>query len=47
MIANMSSSESAAKRQPDSAPASSLDAFYRSGLRVLRHLLHNLSLIHI
>ncbi|OLS60362.1 ABC transporter permease [Pseudomonas putida] len=41
MIANMSSSESAAKRPADTTPASSLDAFYKSSLRVARHLLRN------
>ncbi|MCU1719991.1 MULTISPECIES: ABC transporter permease [unclassified Pseudomonas] len=40
MIANMSSSETRVKAQPDS-PGSSLDAFYKSSLRVLRHLLRN------
>ena len=41
MIANMSSTESTAKRQADTTPASSLEALYKSSLRVLRHLLRN------
>ncbi|WP_175651481.1 ABC transporter permease [Pseudomonas sp. Marseille-P9899] len=40
MIANMSSSETRVKAQPDS-PGSSFDAFCKSSLRVLRHLLRN------
>ncbi|HKS14157.1 MAG TPA: ABC transporter permease [Pseudomonas sp.] len=39
MIANLSSTESTAKA--DGTPASSLDALYKSSLRVLRHLLRN------
>lgn len=41
MIANISTTETAAKRQADNTPASSLDALYKSSLRVLRHLLRN------
>lgn len=41
MIANMSSTQASAKPQADTTPASSLDAFYKSSLRVLRHLLRN------
>jgi peptide/nickel transport system permease protein len=41
MIANMSSTDSNAKRQGDRSPGSSFDAFCKSSLRVLRLLLRN------
>lgn len=41
MIANISSTGSSAKPQADRSPASSVDALYKSSLRVLRHLLRN------
>ncbi|MGB8974698.1 MAG: ABC transporter permease, partial [Pseudomonas capeferrum] len=41
MIANLSSTVSNDKAQADRAPASSVDALYKSSLRVLRHLLRN------
>ncbi len=41
MIANMSSTDTTAKRQADRTPGSSFDALCKSGLRVLRHLLRN------
>ncbi|BAP40987.1 ABC transporter permease [Pseudomonas sp. 21LCFQ02] len=40
MIANMSSTE-AAKRKADNTPASSMEALYKSSLRVFNHLLRN------
>ena len=40
MIANMSSTE-AAKRKAEQTPASSMEALYKSRLRVLNHLLRN------
>ena len=41
MIANMSSTDSNAKRQVDRTPGSSFDALCKSGLKVLHHLLRN------
>ncbi|GGL25878.1 cytochrome c550 [Pseudomonas brenneri] len=41
MIANMSSTGSAAKRQAQRTPGSSFDALCKNGLRVLYHLLRN------
>lgn len=41
MIANMSSTDSNAKRRLDRTPGSSFDAFCKSALKVLRHLLRN------
>lgn len=41
MITNMSSVESTAKRPLERTPGSSFDAFCKSSLRVLHHLLRN------
>lgn len=41
MIANMSSTDSNAKRHVDRTPGSSFDALCKSGLKVLHHLLRN------